>query len=135
MTREQQVSVSLVFVTPNAAAQLVEIAEAEAVGTVDDDRVGIGNIEAAFDNGCGKQDIRFAIDKLSHDLLEIIAIHLPVTDENACLRDERLKLLGHRLNGHDPVVQKENLPPTIDFALNGTTDDPFVVLSHNRFDW
>src|SRR5205807_3742070 len=50
MAWEQKVGVSLVLVPADAAAQLVEIAEAETVGAIDNNCVGIGNIEAAFDN-------------------------------------------------------------------------------------
>ena len=39
---------------PDAAAQLVEIGQAEAVGAVDDDGVGVGDVDAAFDDGAPK---------------------------------------------------------------------------------
>ena len=51
MARQQQVGVSLVLVTPDPSAQLVKIAQAEAVRAVNDDRVRVWNIEAALDDG------------------------------------------------------------------------------------
>ena len=58
VARQQKISVGLVFVAADAAAQLIKIAQAETIGAIDDDRVRVGNIDAAFDDGRGKQERR-----------------------------------------------------------------------------
>ena len=55
VARQQQISVGLVFVAAHAAAQLIKIAQAETIGAIDDDRVRVGDIEAAFDDRGGEQ--------------------------------------------------------------------------------
>ena len=46
----------------------------------------------------------------------------------------RLQSVGHRLNRHHAVVQKENLPAAVQFALDGVADDALVVLGDDGFD-
>ena len=42
--------------------------------------------------------------------------------------------VGHRLNRHHAVVQKENLSAAVQFALDGVADDALVELGDNGFD-
>src|SRR5581483_1279276 len=71
--RKKEIGVGLVFVTSHAAAELVEVAQAETVGAVDDDGVGVGNIEAAFNDRGRQEDIKLAVDKCGHDFFELVA--------------------------------------------------------------
>src|ERR1017187_7340144 len=60
MARQEQIRISLMLVAPNAAAQLVKLAQTKTVGAVNDDRVRVRNIEAALDDGRGQQNVRLA---------------------------------------------------------------------------
>jgi len=51
VARQQQIRIGLVLVTPDPPAQLVKIAQAEAVGSINDDGVRVRNIESALDDG------------------------------------------------------------------------------------
>ena len=92
VARQEQVGIGLVFVAAHATAQLVEVAQAEAVGAIYDDGIGIRDIEAAFDDGRGEEDIGFAIDESGHDFFEFVAIHLAMTDNDARLGNEAAQL-------------------------------------------
>ena len=127
VARQQQVGVGLVLVAAHAAAQLVEVAQAEAVGAVNDDGVGIRNIQAALDDGGGQQHVGLAVDELGHDLLQLVAVHLAVADDDAGVRQERAELLGHGLDGHHAVVQEEDLAAAVQLALDGVADHALVV--------
>ena len=94
VARQQQVGVGLVLVTADAPAQLVKIAQAETIRAVDDDRVRVRNIEAALDDRGGEQHIRLAVDELGHHLLQIVAVHLAVADDDARLGHERREAFG-----------------------------------------
>ena len=41
---------------------------------------------------------------------------------------------GHRLDRHHAVVQEENLPAAVQFALDGVADDALVVLRDDGLD-
>src|SRR5262249_52893733 len=112
---------------------LIEIAEAETVGAIDDDGVGVRYIEAAFDDRRREQNIGFGVDELGHDFLEVVAVHLAVAHDDAGVRQERAQLLRHVLDGHYPIVQKKDLSTAIELAANGIADDALVILRDDRF--
>src|ERR1043166_9604966 len=47
---QQQIRVRLVLIAAHPAAQLVQIAQPKPVGTINDNRVRVGDIETAFDD-------------------------------------------------------------------------------------
>src|SRR5690606_20685337 len=55
--------------TTNAAAQLVQLGEAEALGMLDDHDGGVGDIDPNLDDSCGHQELDFISLKAGHDLL------------------------------------------------------------------
>ncbi len=80
LARQHQVGVGLHLRAAHAAAQLVQIGEPEAVRAVDDDRIGIRNIEPALDDRRRDQHIGLPIHETLHHLLEFILVHLAVAD-------------------------------------------------------
>src|SRR5437899_11369912 len=55
LARQKEISVSFVFGPTDTSAQLIKIGQAEAIGAVDNDRVRVGNVETASDNGGANQ--------------------------------------------------------------------------------
>src|SRR5207248_4131667 len=55
--RRQEVGIRLMMRPADAAAQLMQLGEAELVGAMDDDRIGGGNVDAALDDRGAKQQI------------------------------------------------------------------------------
>ena len=55
--RQEQVGVGPVLVPPDAAAKLVQLGQAEAVGVVDEDRVGVGDVQARLDDRRADQHV------------------------------------------------------------------------------
>ena len=68
------------LVAADAAAQLVQVGQAVAVGLVDEDRVGVGNVQAAFDDRRGQQQVELVGDEVEHHLLQLVLGHLAVAD-------------------------------------------------------
>src|SRR5713101_3485872 len=107
--RNEKVSIGALAGAADAPAKLVEIGEAEAVGAVDEDGVGAGNVQAVFDNGGGHEDVGFIADELQHDPFEIFLAHLAVTDDDAGARDELADEGSERVDGLDAVVNEIDL--------------------------
>ena len=57
---DQQVAVGPVLVAPDAAAELVQVGQAVAVGLVDEDRVGVGDVQPALDDRRRQQHVELA---------------------------------------------------------------------------
>ena len=69
----------------DAPAKLVELRQAEAVGAVDDHRVGGRDVDPAFDDGGGNQHLELLVVKGRHALLHLGGGHLAVRDDVADL--------------------------------------------------
>ena len=59
-------AVALLRATADAAAELMELREAEALGVIDDHEGGVGDVDADFDHGGGDEDVEVAASELAH---------------------------------------------------------------------
>ena len=64
-----KISIGAGFGTPDAAANLVQLAKPEHIGAVYDHCVGGGDIQTRFHNRCGQKHIVFAIVELVHPVV------------------------------------------------------------------
>ena len=81
----QQIGVGLVVRAADPAAQLVQLGQAEAVGAVDDDGIGMRVVDACFDNGRAEQQVVLLLRELAHHTLQLAFGQLAVADHDACL--------------------------------------------------
>src|ERR1017187_1832021 len=125
---QENVGVGLMFVAADAPAELVQIAQPKAVGAVDDDGVGVRDIEAALDDGCANQHVNLAFHETMHHFLKLMLVHLAVTDIAAAFRFEQqvAQPFGDHLDALDAVVEEVNLAAAVEFALDGLLDEAFV---------
>ncbi|MEZ4808218.1 MAG: hypothetical protein R2815_12215 [Flavobacteriales bacterium] len=79
----EQVAVGLPVAAPHAAAQLVQVAEAEVLRLVHDDRVRVRDVEAVLHDGGADEHIGVALDEVEHHLLELVAFELTVAHAHA----------------------------------------------------
>jgi hypothetical protein len=66
--------------TPDAAADLVQLAQAERVGALHDERVRLRNVDAGLDDRRRDEHVGVAGQERVHALLEIALAHLTVGD-------------------------------------------------------
>ena len=70
--REKKISVRLMLGPTHASPQLIKIGEAKPVRAIDDDGIGVWDIEAAFDNRRANQHVDFSGHELGHDGFQFI---------------------------------------------------------------
>src|SRR6266542_5565793 len=78
LRRVHQVGVGALAGAADAAAELVQLGEAEGVGAVDDQRVGRGDVDARLDDGGAHQHVVGLVPEVDHDPLELLLAHLAV---------------------------------------------------------
>ena len=78
-----------VALRPTRAAQLIQLRQPEAMRAVDDERVGVGDVQARLDDRRAHQHVELAFGEREHRLLELVLGHLAMRDG-----DPRL---GHQL--------------------------------------
>ena len=117
---------------PHAPAQLVEIRQPEAVGTVDDNGVRVRDVDATLDDGCAEQHICLARDEVTHDELQLRFIHLPVPDDNACARHKPMEIRSDLVDGLHTIMQEKDLPLAVQLPLDRLGDELLVVRTDSR---
>ena len=111
----------------DATAQLIELGKAETVGAVDDEGVGRGDVEPAFDDRGRQQHVIFAVVKGAHPLLDLGRGHLAMGGDRADLGDflaQPLLDVGEVGDARDDV---KALPAAIMFAQQRFADDDGIA--------
>ncbi len=126
--RGQQVGVGLVVTAPDAAAQLVQLGQAELVGALDDDGVGAGHVDAGLDDGRGHQHVEALVVEVAHHPFQLALAHLPVADADARLGHQGLQVGGALLDGLHVVVQVIHLAAAQQFAQQRFLDHRVLLL-------
>jgi hypothetical protein len=90
-TRDEEEGVRVLLAPADAPAELVELGEAQSVGSVHEDGVRAGNVEPVLDEGRRDEKIRLVMVEAEHDPLELALRHLTVRDVDARLRHELAK--------------------------------------------
>ena len=121
--RRKQVAVALLVRTPHAAAQLVQVAQTEVLGVVDDDRIGVGNVDAVLDDGRRHQHVEFPVDEVHDEFLQLLGRHLAVPDGHTGLRAEARDQPLEGRQVLDAVVDEIDLAAAGEFRLDGIADD------------
>ena len=116
-------------------AHLIELRETEAVGIVNDDGICIGDVDAVLDDARREQDIIMPLIEVHHDLLKDVLIHLPVCRGNARLGHETQQMLAHTVDALHAVVDKVDLSPTRQFALDRAAHHRIAALHDVGLHW
>ncbi len=125
LRRREQVGVGLVVRAPDAAAQLVQLRQAELVGAIDHYRIRVRVVDAGLDDGRAQQHVGALRGEVAHHPLELALGHLAVRHRDARLGQQARKALAHALDGVDFVVQEVDLPAALQLAHHGFADQPF----------
>lgn len=131
---DEEVAVGAVFVTTDASPKLMEIGESVAFGFVDEDSIGFGDVESAFDDRCGDEDIEVACHEGDHDLFEFVFRELSVGDADGGFGDDSLELIGEGFDVVDLVVDEVDLTTAVEFAHDGGADQLIVHTTDAGFD-
>ena len=119
----KQVAECLSVAASHTSTHLVEVAESEVMCRVDDDGVGVGNVDAVFHDGRREQHVVVVVREVEHYLLQLLGLHLSVAHSHAAV--------WHVLQYHvfqlpqiiDAVVDKEHLSVAAHLEVNGIGDD------------
>ena len=131
--RREQVRVRLMVRAADAAAQLVQLRQAQAIGAIDDDGVGRRDIDAALDDRRADQHVELAMVEIEHHLLELALRHLPMADAHFGLRQQLAQVFGHGLDVLDAIVDEIDLAAAADLAQHGFANLPVAPFADERF--
>ena len=109
---------------------MIELSKPQSVRVADDQRVGVGDVDAVLDDRRTHEHVRGARIERAHVLFERALLHLPVSDDDARLGDDRLDLLRKVFDAVDAVVQYERLSAAREFAHERVAQQCVGQLGH-----
>ena len=112
----------------------MQLREAETIRPVDDHRIGIGNIDAVFDDGGADENVAAPLVEIGHHAFQTALGHLPVADANARLGCQFRYLVGGAVDALHFVVKIEDLAAASKFAGDGLGDDGAALFHHEGID-
>ena len=130
--RSQQIAKGFLVASPHTATHLVEVTQSEVLGLVDDNGIGIGDINTTFYDGGGKQHIVIIIDEIQYDLLQFGRFHLAMTDGNTAVGN---MTLDHHFEFHkigNTIIHEEYLSVAAHFEVDGIGYDFFIESMYFR---
>ena len=102
---------------------------------MDDHRVRIWDIKTGLNDRCRHKHIGIAVDKIKHDLLELVLRHLSVCIDDVCRRNELLDLSCNLLDVLDTIIYIVNLSAPRKLTIDRLANHLLVVLHHISLDW
>ena len=130
--RRQQETKGLLIASPHPPAQLVQIAQPEMLGVMDDHRIRIRDIDPVFHDGGRQQDIVIVVHETRYHLFQLFGIHLPVADGYPTIRDISQNhglQVGQLLN---TIAHEEDLSVSAHFEVDSLDNRLFVEGKHLR---
>ena len=118
----------------DAPAKLVQLRQPEFVGAVDDDGVGVGDVDAGFDDGGTEQHVESLLQKVAHDLFQLALAQLSVRYADAGFGQQGFQPLAHVFNRIHFIVQEKHLPAAFEFAQHGFAHAAFAERFDKGFD-
>ena len=119
LPRVEEVRVRPLAAAADPAADLVQLGQAEQVGPLDDQRVGVRDVDAGLDDGRADQDVELLLPEADHHLLQRVLAHLPVRDRDPRLGHQLAQPARRLVDRLDPVVQVEDLAVAQQLAVDG----------------
>ena len=122
--RRRQIGVSALLGAADAPAQLIKLRQAEHVGAMHDQRVGGGDVEAAFHDVGGDQHVDLAVVERRHHVFQRGRRHLAVGHRRLYLRHRGLEKLLRLAKIGDARRDIEALPAAIMLAQQAPRGSP-----------
>ena len=108
----------------------MNLGKPEAIGAVDDDGVGRGYIDAAFDDRGAYQHVEAAMIEIQHELFQLTFAHLAMPHRDVRLGDEFADGLRGLLDGLDGVMDEIDLTAAANLAHGRFPHHGFVPLQY-----
>ena len=121
-----EVAKRLAVAAAHPSAHLVQVAEAKHVRVKDYDGIGVGHVQAVFDDGGADKNVKLLLHESHDQLLHLVAVHLAVAGGDSGIRNQSLQHSRHLAQVLDAVVDHIHLSAPADFVANGVPQALFV---------
>ena len=98
------------------------------IGVMDNHRIYIGDVQPSLNNRCGYQHVYLSVDKVVHDPLQLVLLHLPMGVFHRDIRNQLLDVACYLRYILHPVIDIVYLPLPSAFSLDRFSYHLVVIL-------
>ena len=132
--RREEIAERLAAAAAHTTAHLVEVGEAEVVGGIDDDGVGIGDVNAVFHDGGGDENVVVVVDEAEDDALQFGGRHLAVARHDTGIGHVFVNQLLEAIDRGDAVGDDIHLAVAAHLEVDGVGNDLVAKRMYLRLD-
>ena len=116
--RHDQVAECLLVRPSYTASELMQVAESEILGLVDDDGIGVRNVYSVLYDGGAQQHVVVTLHEVQHLGLQLLSSHLAVRDADFHIGDKAVENVVNALEFVHLVVKEEYLAAAVKFVID-----------------
>ena len=100
----------------------MQVAQADVLRLVDDDRVGVRDVKTVLDYRGAKKHIVIPTDEIQHPVLQLLGFHLTMSHTNLHVRHKPVQNLVNRRKFLHFIMYEEELSATVEFIIDYAPD-------------
>ena len=100
----------------DSSSQLMQLRQAEFVGTMHDNSVGVRDVNTSLNNRGAEQDVGSLSIEVTHYLFQFSLVHLAVSYVDTSFRNKFLKLVETVLDRFHFIVKEVDLTAAFQFT-------------------
>ena len=108
----------------------MEITQSKVLRLIDNDSVGIRNINTTFDDCSCQEYIIVVVDKIQNNLLQLCRFHLSMSNRYTAIRDMTFDHRFQFRQVRNPVIDKEDLTVAAHLKIDGIRYHFFIKSMH-----
>ena len=109
----------------------MQVAQAEVLRLVDQDRIGVRDVQAVLDQGRAEHHVVVPTDEIQHPVFQLFGFHLSVRHANLHVRNQAVQDVVDGREFLHFVVQEEDLAAPVEFIIDDALD--FLLVEENDF--
>ena len=129
-----QVTECFSVATPYSSTHLVQVCHSETLCIIDENCICIRDIHPRFYDSSRNQNIIFPFHEIEDIRFHLFPIHLSVTGNDPCIRNQSLDQPGNIFQVFDSVVDEINLSIALQFVGNCIPDNFFAEANDTGID-
>ena len=132
--RHDEVAERFLVASSHAAAELMQVTQADILRLVHDDRVGVGDVQAAFDDGRAQQHVVVSPHESQHPVFQLLGFHLAMRHAYFHIRNQPVQDFLDGGKFLHLVMQEEHLSAAVELVIDDALDLLLVEQDDFRLD-
>jgi hypothetical protein len=131
----EKITHALYLASTDTTTELVELSKSEVLCFIDDNRIGIEEVDTIFDDGRREEDIVHPEFEFHDAVFEFVRWELTMRDDDFCFWHERLDFFFENWKSFNRIVNKKYFATTSQLLRDSPLYNRLVIASDSGLNW